>query len=71
MLTYFVFTAVDCPALTVAHSNTASVAGSTTDTVLVTCESGYSSDDNLNFTASCDGTGPGVSEWSAQTCDGM
>ena len=71
MLAYVVCAAVACPQLTVNNSDTSELFGNTSDTRLVTCDDGYnsSSGSGINFTASCDGTAPGVSEWSNQlTC---
>ena len=69
---FMCISAASCPALTVANSDTTTFEGNTADTRLVTCSNGYSSSVGVTFTSSCDGTGPGASDWSNQlTCDGI
>ena len=68
-------TAASCGALTVADSDESDglTSGVTTDTVLVTCATGYeSSAGGATFTASCDGFLAGTSTWTGvETCDGI
>ena len=49
-------TALNCPALTVANSDTTAFEGTASDTRLVTCSDGYSSLLGSTFTTNCDGT---------------
>ena len=64
--------AVDCPALTVANSDTSGVVVSTTGTRSVGCSNGYSSSSGDSFVSTCSGSSPGVSTWTnVLTCDGM
>ena len=63
--------AVACPPLTVANSDTANVTANTTANHTVSCSNGYISSAGVAFNASCDGVGPGLSEWHSLTCEGM
>jgi len=56
--------AVQCAPLTVLHSDTSSVLGSTLATHLVTCDYGYTSTSGNIFTTICESSGPGLSSWS-------
>ena len=64
-------TASNCPALTVANSDTTAFEGTASDTRLVTCSDGYSSLLGSTFTTNCDGTAWSSLLASQLTCDGI
>jgi len=63
--------AVECPVLTVNHSDTEAIVLTTTESRLITCDDGYRTPQgDTSFTASCDAVTPGVSDWSGiTTCE--
>jgi len=69
LFTVPVCSAVACQTLSVENSDISSFVGYTTDTVVVTCNHGYTSNTGNNFTSTCVGVGIGESRWDALSCE--
>jgi hypothetical protein len=64
--------AVDCSDLTIENSGASGAMGVTGTTVLVTCDTGYSSTSGPTFTTTCSPDGPGAADWTNKlVCDAL
>jgi len=55
---------IACPLLTILNSDTSSVFGNTLDTIMVSCDYGYTSSSGHTFIATCTASVSGASTWS-------